>query len=139
MPTEPVLNLDKVYVIISCITVFVAIACPLLTALVNNWYQLKLKKLELEDIARREDENHKQEIIEQYLLHAGKCLSEHYQEDFSSYAGYYGIAFQYAPKEVHGLMQALNTDILEADKASAIETFEELSLKLQASRTEKQK
>lgn len=132
MPTEPVLNLDKIYVILSTITLFAAIFSPMLTAIISNQYQLKLKKLELEDAARKDDENHKREIIEQYLIHAGRCLKEPYAENFSAYAGYHAIAFQYVPKELHGKMQKLHDDILGKDENIAVATFSELAIDLRA-------
>lgn len=132
-------SLNNIYVIISCITLAAAILCPVLTAWINNKHQLKLKKLELEDAARKDEENHKREIIEQYLISAGRCLKESYAENFSTYAGYYAIAFQYVPQDLHKKMQELHEDILESDDATAIDTFTSLATKLQASHAEKPK
>ena len=77
MPTESAFDLNKIYLIISGITLVVALISPIATAWLNNRHQLKLKKLELQDASESEKERHKQEIIEKYLIAAAKCATDH--------------------------------------------------------------
>lgn len=123
-------NLNSIYIIISCVTLAAAILCPVLTAWINNWYQLKLKKLELSDSAARLQLQHDRDIIENYLKNAGACIQNSTYENLAAYNSYYSLAFQCIPEELHVQMRILNNNIVDLDVETASSEYEKLAIML---------
>lgn len=102
-------------VTISVIVALASVIAPMLTSIINNRYQLKLKKLELEEHGRADITLHKREIFERYLQSAGTYInSECYLEsDMKTYGSCYQQALFCAPEQLQEDMIALHSIIHE--------------------------
>ena len=94
---------------ISVIVALAAIISPVLTAILNNRHQLKLKRLELEQQKYEQAVLYKRNIFENYLK--GVSALSHYnntRENCNLYSENYPLAFMYLPPEIQKLMTAIN-------------------------------
>lgn len=88
---------------ITGIIAFVALVSPIVTAIINNHYQIKIKQLELSE--RRYDESirRKRELLEKYCQDLSKiiALQAGTDEILSEYASSYAKAILYmSPEDV---------------------------------------
>ena len=101
----------------------IAIASPILTALINNWYQIKLKKLEIEKQRQISEVQHKIGILENYLKFAGRAtnpLNNQY-EHFTDYGETYLLALLYVPESIQTYMTNADAFIKEKNFQDAKE------------------
>lgn len=99
-------------VTISVIVALCAIVSPIATAIINNRYQLKLRKM---DIYQKTLENtmlYKRSIFENYLKYAGRCIFHSDVNALKDYGEYYLLALLYAPIELHTEMKEINVLML---------------------------
>lgn len=78
---------------VALLAVISSVFVPMLTALINNHYQMKLKKLELLEIRRLE-------MIEDYLKGTNEFINSrngHYEQEFSRVSG---KVYLYAPQQL---------------------------------------
>ena len=129
MPQENDYNM--LYLIISCVTMFSAIVSPILTAIINNRHQLKLRKLEIQEKHQYESNLHKQKMLETILINLGACAYNPTPEALSDYGRYYALAFQIFPVSCHPLLRQLNASIIGVSEDSAEKLYEELAIKLE--------
>ena len=87
-------RLDLSWVITTVIAVC-ALLSPILTAIINNHYQIKLKKLELASLETEARVTYKRNIYESYLKYAGRCVQYSDQESMKMYGEVYFLAFTY--------------------------------------------
>ena len=80
-------------VLISITALVVSVLCPVLTALVNNLFQLKFRNRDFFD-------KHHAEVIEGYLRTAGACTCNDSKEARVEYGKYYAEIFLYAPESL---------------------------------------
>ena len=60
---------------ISVILTICAIISPIATTIINNRYQIKIKKIELQQEHFKNTVLYKRSIYENYLKYAGRCIS----------------------------------------------------------------
>lgn len=82
-------------VLISVTALVISVLCPVLTALVNNLFQLKFRNRDFFN-------KHRAEVIEGYLRTAGACTCNDSKEARSEYGKYYAEIFLYAPEPIWG-------------------------------------
>lgn len=117
-------------VTISVIVALCAIVSPIATAIINNRYQLKLRKM---DIYQKTLENtmlYKRSIFENYLKYAGRCIFHSDVNALKDYGEYYLLALLYAPIELHTEMKEINVLMLEKHWSKASPLFEVLTPKI---------
>ena len=117
-------------VTISVIVALCAIVSPIATAIINNRYQLKLRKM---DIYQKTLENtmlYKRSIFENYLKYAGRCIFHSDVNALKDYGEYYLLALLYAPIELHTEMKKINVLMLEKHWSEASPLFEVLTPKI---------
>lgn len=85
---------------VSVILALSAIISPILTALINNHHQLKIKKLEAKQQEYERTVMYKRNIFENYLRYLNDVSQNPTKESVSGYAQYYPLAFMYLPKDV---------------------------------------
>lgn len=103
-----------------------AIISPIATAIINNHYQLKLKKLELEQDHLNNTTYYIRSIFENYLRYAGKCIYFSNQENETGYNEYYFLALVYAPAQIAESLISINALIYDNHSSEASARLEEL-------------
>lgn len=103
---------------ITAIIGLAAIFSPILTSLINNHHQLKMKKLELqhEDALRREA--YEREIYEGYIRAAGACTQVHGADLLRKFGEASSVAQFYVPDDVREKMQKLEKVLRGEEKAN---------------------
>ena len=114
-------------VTISVIIALCAIVSPILTAIINNRHQLKLRKLELRQKQYENTIMYQRNIFENYLRYSGKCLSRANSDSLREYGEYYLIALMYAPSEIKEKMISANNFLQNYDLDAAGKIYEELA------------
>lgn len=104
-----------------------AIISPIVTAIVNNHYQLKMRRLDSEIELRKEKSFYNREVYENYLKSAFKYLKRRDSDTKHEYSECYALALVYFPESL--LRQLTEIDaILRSDRiANAFDKLEELS------------
>ena len=115
---------------ISVIVALCAIISPILTSIINNRYQIKLKRIELSRQEYQDSVLHCRDIYENYLKHAGRCIYYSDSDAQKDYGEYYYSALMYAPSDVRSDMIEPNALMLknELNKASAL--IEKIAVKI---------
>lgn len=106
---------------ISVIVALAAIISPILTAIINNHYQLKLKHMELKQKEYEETIMYKRNIFENYLRNLNDVFQHPTNESLSRYAQYYPLACLYLPEDIcrqlsevnHKLGKSVHVDIAD--------------------------
>lgn len=118
---------------ISVIVALAAIISPVLTAIINNRHQFKLKHLELEQQKYEQTVMYKRNIFENYLK--GVSALSHYnntEENCNLYSENYPLAFMYLPSEIQKLMTTINDLVGRHEYALVRNHIDELSLLISA-------
>ncbi|MCM1286283.1 MAG: hypothetical protein NC213_08005 [Acetobacter sp.] len=117
---------------ISAIIAVAAVISPILTAIINNAHQTKMKKLELKQEHYEKSVTYQINIFENYLRKAGKHIGSKFRslEASQEYTNAYLVALLYAPKELQDSMKNANDCIENSDVASATFLFEKITPKI---------
>lgn len=117
---------------ISVIIALCAIISPVLTALINNHHQSKLKALELKQQNFRNTILYQRDVYENYLKHAGRCIYFADPDALKDYGEYYYAALMYAPPDLQSDMIKANELMLKDDFDNASVLIEKLTAKIHA-------
>lgn len=109
-----------------------AIISPIATAIINNRYQLKLKKLEFQQKHLEKTTYYIRSIFENYLRYAGRCIYNSDRAALKDYGEYYFLALSYAPDEFTHQFVCINYCIYNDQFDEATRQLEELKPKLNA-------
>lgn len=100
-----ILDANTVTVVIAV----VAIVSPILTAVINNCFQLKSKKIEIEEEHRQDTVNYQRIIFEDYLRQAAYRVKGTKNNIEDKYQEVYALALLYAPEEIQSQMVKIDT------------------------------
>lgn len=103
-----------------------AIISPIATAIINNLFQLKSKKLEMKQKNLENTTYYVRSIFENYLRHAGRCINNADRDARKDYGEYYFLALTYAPDNVSSAMIEINDAISTCDYQVATSLLEKL-------------
>ena len=106
---------------VTAIIAICALLSPILTALLNNRHQIKIKRMDERRAADESDFLHRRNIFENYVSAAGACLN---------YGGGYATALFYAPQSLSAEMRLLNEFIANNDLDRAMPLLDEIVIKL---------
>lgn len=115
---------------ISVIVALCAIVSPIATAIINNRYQLRLKKMEMKQKQLESTVLYIKSIFENYLKYGGRCISHADPNALKDYGEYYLLALLYAPAELHSEMKCINSLMAEYKWSQAAPLFETLTPKI---------
>ena len=101
------------------ILVITSIISPIVTTILNNHHQLKLKRLELKEKRYAESVIYKRQLFENYLRCAGKFCKSANPRESAEYGEAFFLAYLYAPSELRPLMESLDTFIVKYDADGA--------------------
>lgn len=100
--------MNNLSVSISIVVAICAIISPILTAIINNHYQYKLRKLDDEKELRKTSAIYKRDVLENYLKYLGQCHVRATADSEANYGKYYFLAYLYAPSDVLPLMEEID-------------------------------
>ena len=110
---------------ISVILGVAAIISPVLTTLLNNHHQLKLKKLELKQKEYEQTILYKRNIFENFLTALSMVAQLHSRENINEFAKWYPLAYMYLPEEVQKTLATINL-LLAHNKCDEIVKYVDL-------------
>lgn len=122
--------MNNLSVTISVIVAVCAIISPILTAIINNRHQYKLRKLDDEKEFRKTSTMYKRDILENYLKYLGECHVNATADSGSNYGKYYFLAYLYAPSNVLPLMEKIDGYYSNHDFYNPCIPLEEVASKL---------
>lgn len=117
------------------LTVVVAICAtisPSITALINNLYLLRLKKMELKQQERENTVMHIRKIYEDYLQNTGRCIAFYDDSSLKAYGESYFRVLLFAPDELRIDMISANNAIVHGKMKEATAIIEKLTPKIHA-------
>lgn len=85
-----------------------ALLSPILTTIINNLHQTKMRKLDMQQKLLEQSVMHKKHIFESYLSSTGKTLKGPTEKAIQEYGESYPIALLYAPEPIREDMILLN-------------------------------
>ena len=115
---------------VTAILAIAAVISPIATAIINNRYQLKLKKLELHQKHLEDTTYYIRSIFENYLRYAGRCIYNADRDALKDYGEYYFLALAYAPDTLSPSLSQINDFIYRKSFENATELFEEIKPKI---------
>lgn len=117
-------------VTITAILGIAAIISPIATAIINNRYQLKLKKLECQQKERENSFFYKRGIYEDYLKYTGKCITYPDKDVVHEYGEIYGLALIYFPENLLDDLENLDHMIKTSNSKEKTALFNKLAPKI---------
>lgn len=112
---------------ITAIIAFCALLSPILTTLINNHYQLKLKRIEINQLKLEKTTFYKRGIFENYLKYAGRCIQNPDNDSMEMYGETYFLAYTYAPLQIREKMVIVDRFIANANIDRSVESLEQLA------------
>lgn len=117
---------DKLANILTIALAFAAIISPSITAIINNRYHLKLRKLEIEADRRKTDIQSKKDIYMGFLQYAGKYLYFNHPEYMKEYGEYFFRILPLVSPDLRNKLIEFNK-LLQNDRHTAGRLLEELT------------
>lgn len=125
-------NYDLLSVVVSVSVALAAVIAPILTSIINNHYQMKLKKIELKQQEYERTAMHQREILENYLIGLSQLSQLRSDPIYSLYSKYYPLAFSYVPANVRVQLSEANTCINSHDWNGVINFVDPISTEISA-------
>lgn len=112
---------------ISVILAICAIISPVITTLLNNKHQLKLKKLDIKQVNYETSILYKRKIFEDYLRYTGQYINFTNGETSKLYGNIYYLAYMYSPSDIREGMSVIDRAMSREDIDEATIALERLS------------
>lgn len=112
---------------------------PSITTVLCHRHQLKMEKLKYELEKKDAEAAHLQEIFENYLKSAGKCLQLFNEEAVSEFSKYSHLAVLYASEEVSAMMIEFYNQIYHRETKESPVLLTKITLKLRQTLKERTK
>lgn len=87
---------------------------PIVTCLLNNRHQYKLKKLEYAHQDKLDREKHISEIYDGYIQAADACIQSPSEQTFYEFGRHSGLAMRYVPDDIRAKMIAFEKSFYSA-------------------------
>ena len=107
---EPSMQVDLT-ITISAILGASAVISPMLTAIINNKHQRKMKKMEYEHENEKDSLFYKRGIFEDYLKYTGQCIAYATEDGLQEYGKMYSLALIYFPDSLQEELITINSSI----------------------------
>ncbi len=104
-----------------------AIISPIATAIINNHYQLKMRRLDSEIELRKEKSFYNREVYENYLKSTFKYLKRHDADTKHEYSECYALALIYFPEPLLNQITEIDAILRSTQIMNAFDKLEELS------------
>lgn len=113
-------------VTISVILGCAAIVSPILTALINNFHESRMRKKDREHEKYMETVVYKRRLIETYLQKVLKCIQNATPENEAEYAECFGSTVSYLPDDIREKMVLIDSMIHRTELDEAYDQFIQL-------------
>lgn len=117
---------DKLANILTVALAFAAIISPSITAIINNRYHLKLRKLEIEADNQKSNTQAKKDVYMGFLQYAGKYLYFNHPEYMKEYGEYFFRVLPLVSPDLRDKLIEFNR-LMSKDRHKAGEMLEELA------------
>lgn len=117
---------DKLANILTVALAFAAIISPSITAIINNRYHLKLRKLEIEADNKKSNNQAKKDIYMGFLQYAGKYLYFDHPEYMKEYGEYFFRILPLVSPDLRNKLIEFNK-LMTNDRHTAGRLLEELT------------
>lgn len=109
-----------------------AIISPILTALINNKHQTKIKRMELKHDHYEKTVTYQRNIFENYLKIAGHYIGSEFKdyEDQKKYNDAYLATLLYTPNDLKQFLVDANKFIIQKDIKRSLSSFELVATKI---------
>lgn len=114
-------------VTISIILAACAIIAPVLTTILSNIHDTKIKKIELAAKHAKETFFYKRGVYEEYLKITGNLLHDKSNKAYAEYGKIYPLALIYFPNSLTVQLTDINKLIIKGSKSEALPKFEALT------------
>lgn len=104
-----------------------AVISPMITTFLDHRFQLKMRKLDLEQRRVKDYNLHKREIFENFLRCAGECVMLDTNKNVIEYGDFAFQAYIYAPESVRPWITQLSGQIRRDEFKDAFDTLERIS------------
>lgn len=111
---------------ISAIVAVSAVISPIFTTIINNHYQLKLKKIELKQKEYEQTILYKRNILENYIRYLNGVYQYPNNESLSNYAQYYSLAYAYLPENTRKKISDINHRLGQSAHANIVNEIDEI-------------
>ena len=111
---------------VSAILACAAVIAPVLTAIINNWHNRRMRKMELKHEIYKETVVYQRKLIETYLQKTAKCIETNTDDQTNDYAESFGAVSLYLPDDLRESVIALDKSIYENDWDAAHDKFIQL-------------
>ena len=92
---------------------------PIVTCLLNNWHQYRMKKLEYAHQDKVNQENRVSEIYDGYIQAADACIHTMSEDALYDFARHSGLALRYVPDDIREKMLTLEKSFYTAYNVSS--------------------
>lgn len=113
---------------ITAIVAIAAIISPICTAIINNRYQLKIKKMEQKQKEYEQTVLYKRNIFENYLRNLNEVFQHLTDESLSGYSQYYPLACLYLPEETREKLSHVNHLLGKSVHSDIVDEIDEIIL-----------
>lgn len=113
------LNTGQLELAISAITLCVAIICPVLVTILNNFHATHMKKLKLKYENQISYYQKQQSVFNRFLEFASKQLEANYQSERTEYIRSYHELVLYVPSEYWEQLSSLHDSLLNRKNDSS--------------------
>ena len=108
------------------VTLTISILTPAVTTFLNNRFQLKLKKLELEHSEKGDLYSKKYYVYEGFMQGVGRCIQLHTRENITAAGSFVYELYLYLPSQHWKLLDSLVQDLEQSHWKPAHDTFIEI-------------
>lgn len=112
---------------LSVVIALCAIISPILTTVLNNAHQTKIKKMEMKQQIYRDTVIKKRTVFEDYLRYTGAFIRSYNAETAKDYGNAYGLALMYAPPQIQSHISSINSLLFNEEHQAASTQLEELA------------
>lgn len=112
------------------ISVIGTIVGPIVTAIINNRHQLKLRKLDIKQHSIETYETRRFEAINTFLSQVGHCLSYSDIEGIKSCGSSYFCVYQFVPADMWPELDQLYNKLISDESSDEVELFQAITHRL---------
>lgn len=109
--------------VITAVVAVAAVISPMFTTFINNYFQLKLRKLDFEEERLNNTVYHKREIFEKYLFYSGRLLCTGFADDYPPYYSYYHQALLYVDDQLASKMEQAHLLFVQMDRNVTLQSL----------------
>lgn len=115
---------------ISVLLALSSIFSNIIIAIINNFHQTKMKKMELKQAYTKNEILHRRAIFEDYLAKTGRLVHRPSAETLEEYGKVCYLACLFAPPEVRALIEQIDSAVQREDYSLASKTLGYVAISL---------